>query len=191
MNPPLIALAAFTVLIFTYGVLIYNNLVRLKHAIAKSWSNIDVLLKQRHDEIPKLVAVCKQYMRHEQETLERITRARSQVHNATERGDARALGPAESDLRAGLGRLIAVAENYPELKANQSFQQLSGRISQIEDAIADRRELYNESVNLHNIRLEQFPDALIAGRFGFRARDLLTFRDARANPDINALFRSG
>lgn len=190
MNVALIALFALGLLVFTYGVVMYNNLVRLKHTVAKSWSNIDVVLKQRHDEIPKLVTLCKEYMRYEQETLERIVRARTQVQHATDRGDVRALGPAESELREGLGRLLALAENYPELKANRSFLQLSERISQLEDTIADRRELYNESVNLHNIRLEQFPDAIIARRFRFRPRDLLEFREARGNPDLNALFHT-
>lgn len=185
----LICLLALGVLLLAYGVLIYNNLVRLKHTVAKAWSNIDVLLKQRHDELPKLVTVCKEYMRYEQETLERIVRARSDVLRATDRGDVRALGPAESDLRAGLGQLFALAENYPDLKANRSFQQLTQRISHLEDSIADRRELYNESVNLHNIRLEQFPDAVIARRFGFRPRDLLEFRESRETPDLDALFR--
>ena len=190
MNITLIVLLTLMLLVFAYGVLIYNNLVRLKHTVAKSWSNIDVVLKQRHDEIPKLVTLCKEYMRYEQETLERIVRARNQVQRATDRGDVRALGPAESELRAGLGRLLALAEGYPDLKANRSFRQLSQRISQLEDTIADRRELYNESVNLHNIRLEQFPDAIIARRFRFRPRDLLKFREARSNPDLNALFRA-
>ncbi|WPL18617.1 LemA family protein [Thiorhodovibrio winogradskyi] len=190
MNITLIVLLALTLLVFAYGVLIYNNLVRLKHTVAKSWSNIDVVLKQRHDEIPKLVTLCKEYMRYEQDTLERIVRARNQVLSATDRGDVRALGPAESELRAGLGQLLALAENYPDLKANRGFRQLSQRISQLEDSIADRRELYNESVNLHNIRLEQFPDAIIARRFRFRPRDLLKFREARDNPDLDTLFRA-
>ncbi|HEX7027947.1 MAG TPA: LemA family protein, partial [Gammaproteobacteria bacterium] len=107
-----IALAAFF-----YGVLIYNNLVTLKHNVDKAWSNIDVLLKQRHDELPKLVEVCRQYMKFEQDTLEKVMLARSQVFKAGEAGDVGALGAAESTLRLGLGNLFAVAENYPELKA--------------------------------------------------------------------------
>lgn len=191
MTIALIVLLALILVVLAYGILIYNNLVRLKHTVAKAWSNIDVALKQRHDEIPKLVTLCKEYMRHEQDTLERVVRARNQVLSATDRGDARALGPAESELRAGLGRLLALAENYPNLKADRGFRQLSRRISQLEDTIADRRELFNERVNLHNIRLEQFPDGLVARRFGFRPRDLLKFREARANPDLDALFRGG
>ena len=112
-----------------YLVMIFNNLVSLKHAVSKAWSNIDVLLKQRHDELPKLVEVCKQYMEYEQETLEKVVQARSAVMSARGNSDVGALGQAETQLRLGLGNLFALAENYPELKANSSFQQLQARIS--------------------------------------------------------------
>lgn len=171
-----------------YGVLIYNNLVRLKHAIDKAWSNIDVSLKQRHDELPKLVEVCKQYMRYEQETLERVVRARSAVFEASADRDPKRLGAAEGALRAGLGSLFALAESYPELKANDSFQHLSARISGLEEAIADRRELYNDSVNLNNVRIEQFPDVLVARIFAFGPRELLEFAEERRDVDLRALF---
>jgi LemA protein len=185
----LIIVLAIIVVAALYATAIYNNLVRLKHAVAKAWSNIDVALKQRHDELPKLVAVCKEYMRHERETLEQVVRARGAVSSARERGDLRRLGSAETELRSGLGRLFALAEGYPELKADRGFQQLAGRISQLEDTIADRRELYNDSVNLQNVRLEQVPDTLIARLFGFRPAELLEFADARQDVDIGALFR--
>jgi len=184
----LIILLAILIVAALYATVIYNNLVRLKHAVAKAWSNIDVMLKQRHDELPKLVAVCREYMRHEQQTLEQVTRARSAVGAARERGDLRRLGSAETELRSGLGRLFALAESYPELKADQAFQQLAGRISVLEDSIADRRELYNDSVNLHNVRLEQLPDAFIARLFGFRKAELLQFAEARQDVDIGGLF---
>lgn len=171
-----------------YAVLIYNNLVRLKHNVSKSWSNIDVSLKQRHEELPKLVEVCKQYMRYEQQTLERVVRARSSVFDAHTRGDLKALGIAETELRAGLGQLFALAESYPELKANDSFRHLTQRISQLEETIADRRELYNDSVNLSNVRRDQFPDVLIARLMGFKAFDLLEFAEARDDVDIAKLF---
>lgn len=174
-----LALAAFF-----YGVLIYNNLVTLKHNVDKAWSNIDVLLKQRHDELPKLVEVCKQYMKFEQETLEKVMLARSQVFRAGEAGDMGALGSAESSLRLGLGNLFAVAENYPELKANETFKHLQSRITSLEDQIADRREFYNESVNVNNIRIEQFPDVIIARLMGFRFRELLQF-SAEETADVN------
>jgi LemA protein len=171
-----------------YAVLIYNNLVRLKHNVGQSWANVDVSLKQRHDELPKLVEVCKQYMRYEQATLERVVRARGAVYEASSRGDLRGLGAAESELRAGLGQLFALAESYPELKANESFRHLSQRVSQLEETIADRRELYNDSANLNNVRIEQVPDVLIARLFGFHGFDLLQFAEAREDPDIAKLF---
>ena len=151
--------------IVIYGIILYNNLVSLKHNVEKAWSNIDVLLKQRHDELPKLVETCKQYMKYEQETLEKVMRARTAVANAREKGDMGALGPAETQLRMGVGNLFAVAEAYPELKANENFQHLQSRISGLENAIADRREFYNETANQNNIRIEQFPDVIIARFF--------------------------
>ena len=187
----LIILAAILLIAALYATAIYNNLVRLKHAVAKAWSNIDVALKQRHDELPNLVAVCREYMTYEQETLERVVEARNAVSRARERGDVQALGGAEGELRAGLERLFALAENYPDLKANASFQQLAQRISYLEDSIADRRELYNDSANLNNARLEQFPDVLLARLFGFRPFELLEFAEAREAVDVRGLFARG
>jgi len=172
------------ILIAGYGVIIYNNLVALKHRVSKAWANIDILLKQRHDELPKLVETCKQYMSYEQETLEKIIQARSMVSSARETQDIDALGKAETQLRAGLGKLFALAEAYPDLKANTSFQHLQARISDLENAIADRRELYNDAVNLSNIRIEQFPDVVIARFFAFNAFDLLEFSEEEKT-DIN------
>ena len=172
-----------------YLVTIYNNLVSLKHSVSKAWSNIDVLLKQRHDELPKLVETCKQYMGFEQETLEKVMQARSAVSSARERGDVAALWPAEGQLRMGLGSLFAVAEAYPELKANETFKHLQQRISGLEDTIADRREFYNESVNANNVRIEQFPDIIIARMMRFPARDLLIFSEEEIKDvDVKALF---
>ena len=172
-----------------YAVMIYNNLVALKHNVSKAWANIDVLLKQRHDELPKLIETCKQYMGYEQETLEKVMQARSAVSSAREKGDIAALGPAETQLRMGLGNLFALAEAYPDLKANESFQHLQGRISELENAIADRREFYNESVNNNNVRIEQFPDVIIARNLGFGAKDLLEFGEEETKDvDVKELF---
>ena len=172
-----------------YAIMIYNNLVSLKHNVSKAWANIDVLLKQRHDELPKLVETCKQYMGYEQETLEKVMQARSAVSAAREKGDVSALGPAETQLRMGLGNLFALAEAYPDLKANDSFQHLQGRISGLENAIADRREFYNESVNNNNVRIEQFPDVIIARNLGFGAKDLLEFSEGETKDvDVKKLF---
>ena len=172
-----------------YVIQIYNALVSLKHNVSKAWSNIDVLLKQRHDELPKLVEVCKQYMGYEQETLVKVMEARAQVAKAREGGDVGALGKAETQLRLGLGNLFAVAEAYPELKANTTFQHLQDRISALENSIADRREYYNESVNLNNVRIEQFPDVIVANKFGFKPFDLLEFsEEEKADANIKTLF---
>ena len=177
------------VLALVYGVLTYNGLVQLKHNIAKAWANIDVLLKQRHDELPKLVEVCRQYKQFEQETLARVTEARARVAKAREAHDVPALGAAENLLRAGLGQIFAVAEAYPELKANEHFMQLQTRITALENSIADRREWYNESVNLHNVRIEQFPDLIIARMFSYSEQPLLQFSvTEKADVDLKALF---
>ena len=172
-----------------YGVMIYNGLVNLKHGVSKAWSNIDVLLKQRHDELPKLVDTCKQYMQYEQATLERVMNARAAVSSAREQGDVGALGAAEGQLRLGLGNLFAVAEAYPDLKANATFQHLQSRISGLENSIADRREFYNESVNNNNVRIEQFPDVIVARMFAFKSAELLEFTaEEKADVDVGTLF---
>ncbi len=158
-----------------YAAFLYNSLVGVKYAVAKAWANIDVLLKQRHDELPKLVDTCRQYMQHEQATLEKVVAARSRVSAARESQNVAALGAAEGQLRSGLGALFAVAESYPELRSNEQFLHLQSRISGLENGIADRREFYNESVNINNVRVEQFPELLLARLFGFKTFEPLTF----------------
>ncbi len=189
MDTSTIIIALTLCALATYFVLIYNNLVTLKHNVSKAWANIDVLLKQRHDELPKLVETCKQYMGYEKGALEAIIKARSAVASAQKNADIKALGMAETQLRMGLGNLFALAEDYPELKANQSFQHLHSRITGLEHDIADRREFYNESTNLNNIRIEQFPDVIVAKTTGFKAFDLLEFSETeKADVNLNALF---
>lgn len=185
----LLVFLGVVVVVLIYGISTYNRLVALQHAVDKAWANIDVLLKQRHDELPKLVEVCKQYKQFEQQTLTLVIEARSRVQVARESLDIAALGAAEGMLRSGLGQIFAVAEAYPELRANESFMQLQGRISQLENAIADRREFYNESVNINNVRIEQFPDSMIAGMFRFSERTLLRFAESeKADVDVKQLF---
>ena len=157
--------------IITYAVGIYNTLVRLSNNIDKAWSNIDVILKQRHDELPKLVDVCNNYMKHERETLEGVTNARSAYSRSTSVDDK---AKAENQITRALGKLFAVAEQYPDLKANQEFLNLQQRISALEDTIADRREFYNDCINVYNIRIEQIPAVWVAQQTGYRARPLLT-----------------
>jgi LemA protein len=182
-------LLALLVVAAIYVVRIYNGLVALRENVRKAWSNIEVLLTQRHDELPKLVATCRRYMQYEQETLERVMQARAAIARAQGQHDVAAVGAAEEQLRAGLGRLFAVAENYPELKADATFGHLQRRISEIEEAIADRRELYNDAVNINNIRVQAFPDLLVARSFGFGLSELLEFAESeRKDVDLGQLF---
>ena len=172
-----------------YGIGLYNHLVNVKHAVAKAWANIDVLLKQRHDELPKLVEVCKQYKQFEQATLQKVIEARSQVQTARQQQDIPALGQAEGMLRMGLGNIFAVAEAYPELKANENFMQLQTRITSLENGIADRRELYNEAVNINNVQIEVFPASIVAKLFNFGEKPLLEFSASeKADVDMKQLF---
>jgi len=185
----LMVLAAIALLAIAYAGMLYNGLVTVKNNVALAWANIDVLLKQRHDELPKLVEACKAYRDFERDTLVRVTEARARVGQAREARDIEALGPAEAALRAGVARVFAVAERYPELKANENFMQLQSRITGLENAIADRREFYNDCVNVNNIRIEQFPDALVARAFNFREARLLEFSPQEtADVDLKALF---
>ena len=128
-------------------------------------------------------------MKFEQETLEKVMLARGQVAQARQNQDVPGLGLAEGALRMGLGQLFALAEAYPELRANENFQHLQSRISSLENTIADRREFYNESVNINNIAIEQFPDVIVARLFAFGSRDLLEFSESEiADVNVKQLF---
>src|SRR5580658_3083319 len=180
----ILVLVVLLVLVIGYLVGIYNSLIRVRADVKLAWSNIDVLLVQRHDELPKLVETCKQYLQYEQQTLERVMQARSAVATARSSGSVSALGAAESGMRTGLAGLFAVAEKYPDLKANQAFQHLQQRITGLEQAISDRREIYNEAVNINNVRIAAFPDSMIASRYGFLPAHLLQF-EAEQKADVN------
>ena len=158
-----------------YGLSIYNSLVSLKNNIGRSWANIDVLLKQRHDELPKLVKTCEGYMQHERAVFDKLSEARGALMKAksiAERADA------ESLLTRALTGFFAVAESYPDLKANLSFLQLQSRISEIENQIADRREFYNDTVTTFNTRIEVLPDAFVARWLGLAPAQLFHVEDA-------------
>ena len=161
---------------------IYNMLIMIKNNVAKAWSNIDVLLKQRMDELEKLVDVCKTYMKYEQETLQKVISLRSVISNAGGIGERL---QAEGALAGALKTLFAVAENYPDLKADNNFAQLRQRISYLENEISDRREFYNESVNLYNIKIAQIPAVLIARPLGYQPSLLFEIPEAeRENPKL-------
>jgi LemA protein len=168
--------------LFLYFVSIYNGLVRLSRDIEKNWSNIDVLLKQRHDEINKLVKVCEGYMKYERETLEKITSLRTDYLKAGTVEDKEKI---DNAITGALKTIFAVAENYPDLKTNNNFMQLQTRISSLENSIADRRELYNDSVNVYNIRIHQIPDMVVAGILGYRDKPLFEVsEEERKDVDI-------
>lgn len=155
--------------VLLYLVIVYNRLIGVRVNIDKSWANIEVLLKQRYDEIPNLVKVCEGYMQYERETLEKITAARTRFLEAKTPGR---IAQADSELAAALKSLFAVSENYPTLKANETFLQLQGRVSCLENQIADRREFYNDAVAIFNTRIKQLPDVFVANTLGYRDAEM-------------------
>jgi len=167
----LVAVVIGFMLVGTIGYLVsmYNGLIALKNNVGRAWANIDVLLKQRHDELPKLVSTCEGYMQHERAVFDKLSEARAALANA--RGVAQR-ADAENQLTRALGQVFAVAEAYPQLKADESFRMLQNRISELENQIADRREFYNDSVTLFNTRIQQVPDALVANWLGMTPAEL-------------------
>src|SRR5580698_7162111 len=168
------ALLLFVVGVLVYVVILYNELVRLRNDNDRASANIDVLLKQRHDEIPNLVETVKGYMQHEQQTLLAVTQARAASMNA-----ASIAQKAVADLRVetALRSLFAVAENYPQLKANENFLKLQNRISELEERIADRREFFNDDVNTYNTRIGQIPDVFVASFLSLKPRTFFKVSD--------------
>ena len=158
-----------------YAVIIFNGIIGLKNDIDKALANIDILLKQRHDELPKLLDVCKGYMDYERSTLQTITKARSQYQQAVSFGQK---VQADQSMTYALRGLFAVAENYPDLKANNNFMQLQERITELESQIADRREFYNDSVNTFNTRIQQMPDTFVAAFMSLKPRPMFKVEEA-------------
>jgi LemA protein len=152
-----------------YLATIYNGVIALKNDIDKAWANIDIMLKQRHDELPKLLDVCKGYMDYERDTLQKITQARSLYQQAATMNQK---AQADQSMTSALRGFFAVAENYPDLKANNNFMQLQKRITELESQIADRREFYNDSVNTFNIRIQQVPDTFVASFMNLKPRPM-------------------
>ncbi|PKO44613.1 MAG: LemA family protein [Betaproteobacteria bacterium HGW-Betaproteobacteria-22] len=172
-----------------YLIVTYNSLINIKHNVEKAWANIDVLLKQRNDELPKLIDTCRVYMTHEAQTLQKVIQARAGVDSARETHDVAALNLAESALTSSLGGLFAVAENYPNLKADQTFLNLQQRITGLENQIADRREFYNDTATNNNVRIKQFPDVIVAVLFGFERAEMLKFSSEQLKDiDVAARF---
>jgi len=169
-----------------YMLSIYNGLVALKTAIARSWANIDVMLKQRHDELPKLVKTCEGYMQHERAVFDKLSEARGALLKARGVSERAA---AENQITSALGQIFAVAEAYPDLKANQSFLQLQSRISDLENQIADRREFYNDTVTTFNTRIQQIPYTFVAGWMTLTPAELFKV-EAGDREDVQIEFRA-
>ena len=167
MTALIVVIAVFALAIL-FAVLTYNGMIRARNMVDQGWSGIDVQLKRRHDLIPNLVEAVKGYAAHEQQTLQAVTDARAGAVSAS--GPV-ASGAAEGVLGQALGRLLAVAEAYPQLRATENFQQLSRNLSELEDEIQASRRIYNSNVQSYNTDIEQFPGSIIANQGGFTARE--------------------
>src|SRR5712692_4895196 len=165
------------VLVFVIGM--YNSLVQLRVRADSAWSDIDVQLKRRHDLIPNLVETVKAYAAHEKSTFENIAKFRSQAMQATTPADK---AVAENQLTGALKSLFAVAENYPQLQASEEFTQLQNSLSQTEDAIQNSRRYYNAVVRDLNTKIQSFPTNILAGMFGFQARQFFEVAEADREP---------
>jgi LemA protein len=171
----LLILLAVIVFLILYMIGIYNGLISLRNQVKNAWSQIDVQLKRRHDLIPNLVETAKVYMQHERQTLEAVTAARSAAAGAKTIED---IGRAEGALTGALSRFMAVAEQYPDLKANQNFLALQEELSSTENRIAFSRQAYNDAVLMLNNKVEMFPSNIIAGSFSFKKEYFFEIEDA-------------
>jgi len=172
-----------------YAVIVYNGLVRLQNEIGRAWANIDVLLKQRHDEIPNVVACVKGYMDHERHTLEAVTQARTASINASSISQK---AQADMLLTGALRSLFVVAEQYPQLKADQNFLALQKRISELEERIADRREFFNDDATTYNTHIAQLPDVLMARVMKLSPREMFRVNEQeRQQVDVKGALARG
>jgi LemA protein len=184
----LLVLVLVAIAIAAQAVALYNALVQVKHQVDQAWSNIDVLLKQRHDELPKLVDAVKGYLTHERGLIEDVTAMRVRAQAS---GSGQERVAAEDALSQGVSKLLLVAENYPALRASEVFIDLQRQIATLEERIAHRREFYNAAVNINNVRLEQFPDLLLTGMAGLARKPLFEAQAAeRTDVDIGAALRA-
>ena len=167
------------VLVLLYGVFTYNRFVRLRVRTENAWSQIDVQLRRRYDLIPNLVEAVKGYAAHEREVFEEVTRARAQAETASGVKDQ---AQAENQLTAGIRRLIAVAENYPQLKANENFLALQEELTGTESKIAFARQFYNDQVQSLNTLIQSFPSRIVASLGGFRPREFFDIEEPARGP---------
>lgn len=195
MSASWIILGLIAVLVI-YVIAIYNGLVALRNRVKNAFSQIDVQLQRRYDLIPNLVETAKAYIKHERETLEAVINARKQAQAAASRAEQdptdaaaiRELGGAESLLGAAMGRFFALAEAYPDLKANQNMMQLTEELSSTESRIAFARQAYNDAVMTYNTKCESFPGNLVAGKFGFKQAELLELEEQEARKAVKVSF---
>ncbi len=173
---PLIIVLAVLFIIILWVVGIYNGLVRLRNQVKNAWSQIDVQLKRRHDLIPNLVETAKGYMKHERQTLENITNARSKAMGAESVGDK---AKAEGELSGAMSKFFLVVENYPDLKANQNFLALQEELTSTENKIAFSRQAYNDQVLYYNNKIQMFPSSIIAGMFNFKESEFFQVDDEK------------
>jgi len=180
-----IILGVVAVLLFFF-IVIYNGLVRLRNRMKNAWAQIDVQLKRRYDLIPNLVETVKGYMKHERETLEAVTNARNLARQVASSG-AGVRGKAEGELSSALSRLLAVAENYPDLKASQNFLALQEELTSTENKISFSRQYYNDSVLRYNNQTQVFPSSIVAGMTHFNAGEFfeVTLSVEREAPKVS------
>lgn len=176
----IILLILLGVVIISFLINLYNKLVMLKFNVDKAYGNIDVVLKQRADEIPNLVNVAKHFMNYEENLLARLTELRTS-YNQTADADKRT--ELANETSKALSSFFAVSENYPELKSSNNFLELQKRISELENKIADRREFFNDSVNLYNIGIHEFPNVILAKMLGYKDKTLLEITNAEKHYD--------
>ena len=182
MNPILTIVIIALIIIGLTSVIIstYNKIVMLKFNVDKAFANIDVILKQRADEIPNLIKVVKEYMNYEQNVLDQLTQLRTKFLNTTDMNEKIELSNA---IDKNIKSVFAVSENYPDLKASNNFMVLQGRVSDLENAIADRREFFNESVNMYNIGITEFPNVILAKILGYKEKMLLQISEEEKRYD--------
>lgn len=169
-----IVIVVIVIVLALFLVATYNGMVRGRNKVDEAWSGIDVQLKRRHDLVPNLVETVKGYATHEREVFQAVTDARTRAMSAS---TPAAAGAAEGILGQAIGRLFAVAEAYPDLKASQNFLELQGTLNQLESEIAASRRIYNSNVQSFNTKIQSFPGVLIAGSFGFQKREFFEIED--------------
>jgi LemA protein len=180
-----LVIVAIVIVLALFLIVTYNGMVRGRNKVDESWSGIDVQLKRRHDLVPNLVETVKGYATHEREVFQAVTDARTRAMSASTPAQA---GAAEGILGQAIGRLFAVAEAYPDLKASQNFLELQGTLNQLESEIAASRRVYNSNVQTFNTRIQSFPGVVLAGPFGFSKREFFEIENAGDREPVSVSF---